>query len=442
MGPGQSVAGMLGLMVALLGACGGSDDRPQPQSRDMEPASEECTPGGDCVCDLVWPGTYVCDASGLKVCECEACQELPVVKAPIVQGCSGYPFGTWQLKHVDVEAAPLELTVDGRSLGQCPVTFTVADEPARVTMTLYESGVAEYQSEPLPVKMSYYESCVVNQVPAFGCGSASWTGVSNCELACNVCTCDSSTGTRHSADGMWTRTEQALSLNLFGDGSVDYAYCMTDNELELSAPGAYLVYARINKLAKPVPCSARSAAECVTSETDTCTLGGCVGDASCAAAGNEEACLASTGCLWDDAACSGTAPAECQLADYGVVPGCGLKSECRGTPEPCEDRPLSCRAGCTTLLDEHCSGGPLKCVSYSFCPAECLKQLGEFPCQTGELYCEGRTRKECEDSAYQYNLEPCRWNQVTLCGGTPQPCDSVSLEECNSIPGCSLVTTP
>jgi hypothetical protein len=364
------------------------------------------------------------------------------VKAPVVEGCSGYPFGTWKLKHVDVEATPLEITVDGASRGQCPRTFTLAEEPARLIMTLHESGVADYESEILPVKMSYSESCVVSKVAAFSCGSEAWTGVSNCHVACDTCFCDTTTGAAHTAQGMWTRTEQSLRLDLIGDGAEDYAYCMSGDELQLSAPGVRLVYARFNQLAKPVPCSSRSAAECVASEADTCTLGACVGDASCSAAPSEETCLAAGGCAWDDATCSGKAPADCKLADYGVVPGCGLTSECRGTPEPCADRVGSCRAGCNTRIEGHCSGGPLKCASYSFCPSRCLSQLIEYPCANGEIACDELTRVDCESTAINYTLEPCHWTTLTQCEGAPEPCESVPLEECNGIPGCFLATKP
>lgn len=326
------------------------------------------------------------------------------------------------------------------------VTDIVGEPSDRYILTLHENGFAESTTEPLAVKLSWSESCVTSKTPALRCNSGAWK-YSNCKLDCDICSCDSIIGAETSGMRLWDRTEEALFLNLSGEATAEFAYCMTGNKLELSTPDLYLVYSRINTLARPAACSLRTAETCLLGAPDTCKRGACVGEDfhGCYAA-SETDCLADADCMWDPNGCSGYAQSTCRLADYGVVPGCGLTTRCQGERVACESRPAGeCKDGCT-LSGGGCMGGSLLCSDFNLCPPQC----GAGPsgtCVGPAFECSGLSEFDCLNTAElrmglpYYNGKPCVWEPHT-CGGVPLPCDSVPLEECDLAPGCSLVTTP
>jgi hypothetical protein len=442
------LAGLVGLTAALfLGACGNDSRGPSNTRSDSdqgdEPTVRECTAGLSCACGQGQPGSTVCEA-GFSRCECEPCPGLEVSDAPSVNGCGGEPFGNWRLTHVEWGRSQLQLSVFGDPVGSCDMMMTaVGDEPPRLLMSLYEGGRAEYFSESAPVKISYSESCVTSKVSQFTCGADTWQGVSNCNVDCDICTCDSYTGSTEAEDGTWARTQEELSLQLFGKAS-SFAYCATDNQLELSTPGAHFVFERVTKLSKPLACAERSATTCLTGEPGTCQLGACEGGPTCAGADSEGVCLTLSGCTWDASACWGLEQQICRLADFGVVPGCEITNEavtCQGTATACDQRNVGeCYGGCTVNEAGRCTGGPLQCEKFSVCPSACDEEY-DYSCSAGTFACAGLARYACEDTADDYDGEACTWHP-SFCEGVTTPCDDLSADECNFVPGCSLVTAP
>lgn len=444
---GKAVAGWVGFVALLLAAC--SDGKRRPQSSLPGYDEVECTPGESCSCGqgYEYPGSATCDAQGNRDCECESCPALDVKAAPTVQTCSGYPFGSWQLIHAELSGSRQELSIrrpDGsvEARGSCPMVTEFVGEPSdRYILTLHENGLAESATEPLRVTLSWSESCVIGKTPALSCRSGAWE-YSNCKLDCDICSCDSIIGAETSGTRLWDWTEEALFLNLSGEATAEFAYCMTGNKLELSAPDLYLVYSRINKLAWPTACSLRTAETCLIGAPDTCRRGGCVGEVACTYADTEAACLAAPGCSWDANGCSGNAPSKCDLADYGVVPGCGFTTRCQGEPVACESRiAAGCKDGCTLAA---CKGGALQCEDFSVsaCPPPCA--VGPDGSCVGPAFdCSTLTQYACLSTAIPRNHsgQACVWDS-TACRGVPVPCDSVPLEMCDVAPGCSLVTTP
>jgi hypothetical protein len=377
------------------------------------------------------------------MCECEPCPGLDVTDAPSVSGCGGEPFGSWQLTQVEWGRSQLELSVAGQAAGSCDImTKQVGDQPPRVLMSLYEGGAAEYFSETSKTTVSWSESCVTSKVSQFGCGSKAWSGVSECKVDCDTCTCNSFSAASNVEQATWQRTQEALTLELFGR-AMEFAYCVSGDKVELSAPGAYLVFERITKLAKPADCSDRTAMSCLAGEPQTCELGACTGGPSCEAAFSEGTCLTTSGCSWDAAACTGLAQAECHLADFGVVPGCELTNKpvtCQGTVLACDDRAGLCNGGCTLNDKGRCTGGPLQCESFLVCPFECDLEY-DYSCSGGQFLCAGLNEYACEDTAEDYDGEACTW-QPAFCEGTATPCKDVPTDECNLVPGCALAVAP
>lgn len=435
---GTAVAGW-GFVAVVLAAC--SDDKRGARSDFVPDARIECTPGASCSCGPGYSGIAICDSQGKRDCECESCPKLDVKDAPAVQVCSGYPFGSWQLIHAEVGRSQQVLSINGKSMGSCEMVTEIGEPSDRNIMTLGEDGFAEFATEPLPAKLSWSESCVTSKASALRCYSGAWN-YSNCGLDCDICSCDSTIGARTSGERLWDWTEEALSLNIGGQGTEEFAYCMTGNELELSTPGLYLVYGRINKLAKPTPCSSRTPETCLIGDPNTCQVGACLGEVACTYAGDETACLATVGCAWDANGCSGNAQSICHPADYGVVPGCGFTTRCQGEPLACEDRiGAGCKDGC--ILAE-CKGGSVLCENFSVsaCPPPCA--VGPDDSCTGPAFdCSALTQYACQSTAIPRNYagEPCVWDSLA-CGGVPVPCDRVPPEVCDLSPGCSLVTTP
>lgn len=410
----------MGLVALLLAACSDGHRKPLPDDGSLD-----CTPGESCSCGqgYEYPGIASCDSQGNRSCKCEVCPELEVKPAPTVQVCSGYPFGSWQLIHAELSGSRQELSKNNQSAGSCEMVTEIVGKPSdRYILTLHANGVAESVTEPLAVKLSWSESCVTSKTPALRCSSGAWE-YPNCRLDCDICTCDSTIGAETSGTRLWDWTEEALFLNLGGESTAAFAYCMTGNKLELSTPDLYLVYSRINRPAEPVPCSLRTAERCLLEAPDNCRSGACFGQGACTYAGNETACLAGSGCSWD-------------------ANGCSEKTQCQGEPVACESRiGAGCKDGCTLAL---CKGGSLRCEDFSV--SACWPPCAVGPddsCVGPEFDCSALTQPACLSTAIPRNHagEPCVWDSAA-CGGVPVPCDSVPREECDLAPGCSLVTAP
>jgi hypothetical protein len=432
----------LAVMLALAGCSSCNTRSNEPQSPEDDEPAAMCVEGAPCTCyPTLEQGTLTCEG-GHTNCYCPPCQPpLQLSDAPTVQGCGGEPFGTWRL--VDAVWGRSKLSIMGAlgPLGECDLMTTNAGaEVPQALMTLHESGRAEYFSAVTPLQISYRESCVTSQGSIFSCGSDAWTGVSNCSVDCDVCTCDTSTKSSNSEDSDWARTEEELWITLYGQAKA-FAYCLTGDQLEVSTPGAYVVFERVNKLSKPTPCAGRTPMTCLAGQDDTCRLGACVGPAGCDEATSEGNCLTMSGCTWNPEQCLGVAQARCGLGDFGVVPGCELTTQavsCQGTPEACESRLGACSHGCAVNTEGRCSGDALQCDMFSFCPISCGScNVGS----TGEIECAIRDEFTCDSLNENYEGEGCTWERQ-YCEGSPIPCGDLPAEECDAVPGCQLVPMP
>jgi hypothetical protein len=173
--------------------------------------------------------------------------------------------------------------------------------------------------------------------------------ISYCELDCDICSCQAYKPERVVGQDNWTSTGAALTLNLLGSEET-YDYCVSADQLRLSAKGLYFEFERVETYGRPRRCSERDASECI--------LG--------------------TGCVLETAGCAGDAPDECTPADFDLVPGCGFVDgplRCGGVQLSCENRAeLYCNDGCATMTDGSCTGTPASCSGHTV--EECESTFG------------------------------------------------------------------
>jgi hypothetical protein len=113
--------------------------------------------------------------------------------------------------------------------------------------------------------------------------------------------------------------------------------------------------------------------------------------------------------------CSGT-PAECGIneteQDCRLVRGCGAQTACVG------DAVRTC-----DYLVDVCTLCPAGC--------DCQFDVGQSQC-AGVAHCQDmQTNADCAGLG-------CAWQGFVGCGGTPVPCDSLTVAECRFTPGCNV----
>ncbi|HXK16560.1 MAG TPA: hypothetical protein VNG33_02055 [Polyangiaceae bacterium] len=318
----------------------------------------------------------------------------------------------------------------------------VNNELPEMLMTLRDGGTAEYYNPSFDLSVSFSASCVTSALPSLKCGGSGWTAFRDCRQNCDLCTCATYSGSPDADATQWGRTDSVLTLSLFGQPA-PFAYCLSGDQLQLSGPGAYLVFERVQTASNPLACEARTPDQCLATEdrkcevsgqNTGCRLGQCTGSLTCEGL-NESGCGTNAACVWHPDACWGVAPRVCLLKEYGRVPGCELTTKpvtCQGTPLACEGRNVrDCTQGCTYSFKGQCVG-VAACEGISTCPslAGCKYDLdgkcsGEFSCATLEF------KDSCEQQS------PCVWN-AEFCAGAPSSCASLSADECATVPGCFL----
>jgi hypothetical protein len=371
-----------GLAAVLLGACystNGSDSDP------LDPGNETpgqggsnggigdlCIGGRSCDCEPGWKGMTSC-VDGEEMCSCVECPGLDVQDVSVVTSCGGEPFGIWRLSQFGLGATRIELSSGGEPVGSCDTVLGLDGDLPHVLMHLQTGGGARYFADAATMTQSWSDDCVTDKVAQLYCGSSSWSGVSNCELDCDICSCDASLPQNDEPYGEWTHTSSILELSLWGTPG-EFDYCVEGEQLQLSSEGAYLVFDRVYEAASPTACAGLTPDACMLEEN--CFLGACGGVDGCAtAADTEEDCLLFEGCTWDPERCTDEGQSPCGLGDFGTVPGCELTDEpplvCTGTPTACDTYDgTSCDTipGCV-WSDESCAGTPHRCSSYS--PENC-----------------------------------------------------------------------
>jgi hypothetical protein len=450
-----------GLAVALLVACSSSDDSNSGPgngssgagsggsgsggsggSGSIGPGGDDCIEGLSCDCEPGWQGTATC-VDGEEVCNCEECPALEVVEAPELTSCGGEPFGTWRLSQLEFGAVPIELSVNGSPVGSCDGVFNIDGDLPRVLMDLKDGGTAQYLAETAAMTQSWSDSCVTSKVSQFYCDSSVWSGVTNCELDCDICTCDSGFNENDEPSGEWARTSSTLELAPWGTPTT-FEYCVEAEQLKLSAGGAYMVFDRVYTLSAPTPCAERTPETCMLGEF--CSLGGCGGGDGCETVSTEEDCLTYETCTWDPNRCAGQDQYTCGLADFGTVPGCEFVDEaraCTGQPTACATLDVaSCETipGCELETGGRCTGPSLACADFDACPiGYCNDDGGEC---TGSTSCAAfESEDDCAEANENFPTAPCVWEE-SYCEGTPTPCSSYSQEECAAVPGCQLAPAP
>ncbi|MES1175192.1 MAG: hypothetical protein ABUL62_12795 [Myxococcales bacterium] len=398
-----------------------------------------CTEGKACECMPGQPGTVSC-AGGFSSCECAECPPLDVHDAAKIDACGGAPFGVWRLTKLEVGRGQLELSVAGQSRGSCDFMLDTPGKIPRVLMNLKDGGVAEYDAEIVATQAHWSDGCVTSKAGQLSCGSTAWTGVSNCALSCDICSCDTTLGSTAAANGGWLRTASTLTVAPFGT-SGEFDYCAQGSKLTLSRPDLSLEFEQVFTLDTPTACDKRSPVQCTLGQG--CSLGVCEGAGPCAQSGSEAACLTKQGCTWDATACTGL-PRSCTLADFGTVPGCDFvdhATSCIGTPTACTTLDVdTCvdRPGCKLNDGGRCSGPSLPCKDFFACP------IGY--CSFNSPDCNGlsscaafKDHSQCDDANDNFPNAPCTWEQ-SWCEGDAEPCSSYAQSACGSVPGCELGT--
>jgi hypothetical protein len=139
----------------------------------------------------------------------------------------------------------------------------------------------------------------------------------------------------------------------------------------------------------------------------------------------------------------GTAPPLCTLAEYGVLPGCGIYqpgATCVGTPGPCLDIPA---AQCTNIpgcqVRDICQGPALDCRQIEQYLNVCDYDIG---CSESSNGCVGASTCGAQPTQLRCKSRyDCMWTPG-VCAGTPPACASNSLTSCGRAPGCSIQGTP
>lgn len=426
------------LLCGFVGCSSGRPNSPStaPETVPDEPTPEPCSPGTDCPCAPGYRGETLC-ADGEKSCDCTACPELETRQPRSVAACGGEPFGVWRLTKLELGTSTLSLSSAGEALGSCALLLDTPAQVPRALMSLQDGGRAEYVTEQTPTQAHWSDSCVTSKLAPLSCGAKGWKGVSNCALSCDTCTCDSSLGTPDpSVRYQWQRTPTTLSISQFGDSST-FDYCVKDGKLSLSGPTALLEYEQVFTVDTAGPCAERSADECARGKG--CRLGSCEGSAACLQLDSSQ-CLTTQGCHWDAEACWGV-PENCELADFGVVPGCDFSDHplvCTGTSHGCESLDVgSCTSlrGCKVSLQGRCNGPTLQCQG-SWCPSGYCEG-NSLDC-TGVTSCSAfKTKTQCGYANDDFPDAPCTW-EASFCEGAPMPCSTLDQSACGFVPGCHL----
>jgi hypothetical protein len=287
-----------------------------------------CVAGSACTCDLGRAGTAVCPPPPqLPTCKCNACPPQVVEPAPTVEGCGGNPIGLWRLTKLDWGSRTIALQSNGLVTNCDAMVKPLDTELPRMFMDLAEGGKAVQFAEPIGMSFAFANSCLTKLGSGLSCDTGLWSPSFErtvCNWDCETCVCGSGIDGTHTSIAGWRRTEEAFTIGIL-EYARDYAYCVTDTQLELSADGVHLVFERVRKLSEqPQACALRTPDTCLLGRPDACSQGACVGESKCLGASTEGVCLTFSGCSWDPDACVGVAPTVCDLSDFGLVPGCEL----------------------------------------------------------------------------------------------------------------------
>jgi len=354
--------------------------------------------------------------------------------------CGGAPFGVWRLTKLEVGRTQMTLSVGGESRSTCDVMLDTPDETPHVLMNLKDGGVAEYDAETVAIQAHWSNNCVTSKSAPLSCGSKAWTGVSNCALSCDICTCDTTLGKNTGENAGWQRTASTITVAPFGN-SAAFDYCVQGSKLTLSSPEQSLDFEQVFTVDTPTACEKRSAVQCTLGKG--CSLGVCEGSSSCAQADFEVECLTRQGCTWNATACTGRSRS-CTLADFGTVPGCDFvdhPTSCVGTPTACTTLDVdtcASRRGCKVNKGGRCTGPSLPCEDFFGCP------IGY--CDFNSPNCNGvsscaafKADYQCDDANENFPNAPCKW-EPSWCEGVAEPCSSYAQSACGDVPGCQLGT--
>lgn len=398
-------------------------------------------------------GVYECTEDGPS-CSCPPAEECEVEEQEnCFEPCGGEPFGAWVLEETCASGSW------SNSSGCERITSGTVEE-ADIRLRILDGGrlefkAKEYVSLSSRVSLECINVSTVNfcplamsfKTPLLFAPGGQW----NCKGSpCGACDCE---GTGNSFDertfASWIRGEDGLTLAFPGISS-HVPYCVEGDELWLGGPtadGTPRASYKFKKLSchgKPTPCSERSLAECL--EGDGCSVGVCVATTGgsptrCAKAFSQTECGVLQGCQWDAKACGGQAPETCDFLTCEDQPGCSLgepQQKCAGEPEPCEGRDLDqCDVpGCELRVCQPDFFDDVDCANLDS-PDDCAKAPGcevapdgsPTPC-TGTTSCVAQTNPSiCDELG-------CLRTQY--CGGTPARCETLSLEDCHSVPGCNI----
>ncbi|HKO46742.1 MAG TPA: hypothetical protein VJV79_03415 [Polyangiaceae bacterium] len=117
--------------------------------------------------------------------------------------CGGAPFGVWRLTKLELGRTELQISVAGTPRGSCDVMLDTPDKTPRVLMNLKDGGGAEYDADTVPIQAHWSNSCVTSKSTPLSCCSDAWTGVSNCAVSCDICSCNSTLGKSAGGDTGW-----------------------------------------------------------------------------------------------------------------------------------------------------------------------------------------------------------------------------------------------
>lgn len=276
-------------------------------------APPSCRAGSDCGCTPgYFSGKTVCTpvpgGRPVESCDCGECTVIEAAPAPTWQPCGGEPFGRWRTTSIDQAGVPfrvLDRTAE-RVLAECEANLTSTGIDFR--LDIKDGGKAETSLAAFSSHAEVMAYCVESD-------RLSCTTIPGCAKApCNRCVCDvKNYGERTSK--LWTRN--GVKINI---GGTDFDYCVKGSTMLIRDPYVgLLTMKQFVGEGAPTACDARSATRCAGGG---CYLGACEGTGNCAPAGSETDCGTRQGCKWNKDRCAGTASKDCQLEDYGVVPGC------------------------------------------------------------------------------------------------------------------------
>jgi hypothetical protein len=367
---------------------------------------------------------------------------VTVTEAPEFDACAGEPFGVWESDSITAPSLTLRLYQRDRLggvnfAGTCPTQVDELVTRGKVRLSLLDGGDAVMTGSPVSLSYRLLDECVQETVDQ-SCTQLELNG--KCTKTCGICQCDLM-GNTFDGEGTWSRQGSTLTLSLANVWSLDY--CVQGDRLMLrDIDGLVLELHRLNLFSSPAACAGRSPEACVRG----CALGVCEGGVLCEAAMNEASCTNRQGCTWNAESCVGQ-PEPCELADYGVVPGCDLTDtplNCTGTRAPCRDMDsVSCEAAPGCMVSAGCEGGAVSCGKLTGACSFCGDVDGCGDCGEGSASCAGSSSCVAQQSSYacervkQLGMGDCQWVEG-LCMGEPTPCDELPPEACASAPGCEL----